>query len=345
MKSFDDFKLRLYGPLVLFLIGNFLFRLNIFVNGNQDARLRYFFVGLLFHYICWNIARWVILTIQKKRPGLEQLRPRLLWLLTIALPVLSLVAYLGRYYTHQFVLGFTTPFPPTLELANGVGIQLFYHTVYIGIYEGWYVIQEWQKIVAEKEALVKLQWQSRFDSLKNQVNPHFLFNSLNSLSSLIAENPRRAQDFVDEMSTVYRYLLQTNDKALTNLKEELRFVHAYFHLLETRFGEAIKLELDVPPQYLDCQLAPLTLQVLLENAVKHNIISLKNPLTIEIKMADNNRLLVRNNLQRKQIHVKSEGVGLSNIVAKYQLMNDTTIHISETDTHFSVEIPLLPFNV
>src|SRR5207302_10574389 len=132
-----------------------------------------------------------------------------------------------------------------------------------------------------------------------QINPHFLFNSLSSLSSLIADDHKRAEKFVDELASVYRYLLQTNEKELTTLAKELEFINAYFHLLKTRFSDGIQMELNVDNKYDDFLLPPLTLQILLENAVKHNVILPDKPLIIKVYTDEADNLIVLNNLQKK----------------------------------------------
>jgi LytS/YehU family sensor histidine kinase len=155
--------------------------------------------------------------------------------------------------------------------------------------------------LVEKEQLKKTNLQGQYKSLKNQVNPHFLFNPLNSLSSLIADEPQRAEQFVDEMAKVYRHLLQTNRPAdtpgretdLTTLTNELTFIESYFHLLKTRYASGIQLEITIDSADEDRLLPLLTLQVLVEKAVKHNVIHAARPPIIEIKSAPNGHLLVR----------------------------------------------------
>lgn len=178
-------------------------------------------------------------------------------------------------------------------------------------------------------------------ALQSQINPHFLFNSLNTLSSLIDEQPNQATDFVDELSTVYRYLLRSNDADLTALRVELRFIHSYFHLLRTRFGNSIDLTVDIDERYNEALLPPLTLQLLVENAVKHNIVLLEQPLIIRIRTTIEQQLVVENSLQRKNLHVESTGIGLSNIATKYRLLNQPIPVIDEYKGWFRVTLPLL----
>lgn len=179
-------------------------------------------------------------------------------------------------------------------------------------------------------------------ALQAQLNPHFLFNSLNSLSSLIADEPEKAEQFVDEMSNVYRYLLRTNEAELTTLSTELSFIQSYYHLLKTRHGQGIDLTIDVADRFQNYLIPPLTLQLLLENAVKHNVVSASFPLRISISSNESGHLRVRNNLQRRaKDRVNSTQKGLLNIVAKYELLNQPDVSIQETGETFEVVVPLI----
>ncbi|GAB4014254.1 histidine kinase [Spirosoma sp. KCTC 42546] len=178
-------------------------------------------------------------------------------------------------------------------------------------------------------------------ALQSQINPHFLFNGLNTLSSLIDESPTQAGEFVDELSNVYRYLLRSNENELTTLRIELRFINSYFHLLRTRFGRSVSLEVAVDEAYMETLLPPLTLQLLVENAVKHNVVLSQSPLRIRIRSTDTQQLVVENSLQRKTLRVESNGVGLSNISVKYRLLNQPAPIIEEWDGWFQVTLPLL----
>ncbi|QJW90895.1 histidine kinase [Spirosoma taeanense] len=182
-------------------------------------------------------------------------------------------------------------------------------------------------------------------ALQGQVNPHFLFNSLNVLDSLIEDDPEQAHVFLDELSSVYRYLLRANEQPLTELADELAFIQSYYQLLRTRHGNGVQLFLRVDEHYLNYQLPPLTLQLLVENAVKHNVVLPDQPLQIDIATDAEARLLVRNNIQRKTSRVASNGVGLSNILAKYQMLGQKKPVIWEADGQFLVTLPLIEQSV
>ncbi|WP_229365714.1 sensor histidine kinase [Fibrisoma montanum] len=178
-------------------------------------------------------------------------------------------------------------------------------------------------------------------ALQGQVNPHFLFNSLNTLSSLIDDSPRQAGEFVDELSSVYRYLLRANDNPLITLRDELDFIRSYYHLLQTRHGKGIDLRIAVDDRFLDTQLPPLTLQLLVENAVKHNVVLPDQPLTIAIATNPDGQLVVQNNLQRKASRVLSNGIGLSNILTQYRMLGQGLPTVHDGSGEFVVILPLV----
>lgn len=241
-------------------------------------------------------------------------------------------------YEHGPLFGFTTP---VVSMTHILLLNLVVNLISVGVFESQYSMGVWRASQAEKEQLKKINLQSQYESLKNQVNPHFLFNTLNSLSSLIADEPERAEEFVDEMAKVYRYLLQTNRQTddtgeLTTLATEMAFIQSYFHLLKTRYGAGIQLDIALDAADMHRLLPPLTLQMLVENAVKHNVIHANKPLIIEIRSGAAHWLVVRNNLQRKTTRVISSQVGLSNIAAKYRLLFQHRPDLDPATTGFTV---------
>ena len=226
------------------------------------------------------------------------------------------------------------------------------------IQETFHSLGHWKHHEFNKEKLLKENIQGQLQSLKAQISPHFLFNSLNSLSTLIAEDSEKAEQFVDQMARVYRYLLQTNQSTidedqvnhLTSLSNELAFIESYYHLLKTRYGEGMYLTIDVDEKYLGHLIPPLTLQLLVENAVKHNVIRSSRPLTVEIFSTADGLLRVQNNLQKKNVsgleNLESTRIGLANIQAKYHLMahNPSVVPepvIENGPDYFRVTLPLI----
>lgn len=193
----------------------------------------------------------------------------------------------------------------------------------------------------EKEQLEKDKLRAELNQLKGIVNPHFLFNNLNSLSSLIGENPVRAESFLDELTKVFRYLLRNNQTELTILGQELQFIQSYYHLLQTRYGNGINLKIQVDKKYEEWLLPPLTLQLLVENAVKHNRLQKEHPLYIEIVVTAGNTLIVRNTIFKREGVVESTGFGLQNINKRYKMLNLPGVSIEKDHWHFTVTIPLI----
>ncbi|MCX2680233.1 2TM domain-containing protein [Galbibacter sp. EGI 63066] len=181
---------------------------------------------------------------------------------------------------------------------------------------------------------------ARFDALKNQLDPHFLFNSLNVLTSLIDENPEAAQKFTTGLSKVYRYVLEQKNKELVTLEEELQFAKVYMGLLHMRFENSIDFQVSDKLLKSEARVVPLSLQLLLENAVKHNKVTASKPLQITIS-EENNYLVVSNHLQPKEVIKKSSGVGLNNIRQRYGLLTNRKVLIEKTQEEFKVKIPML----
>lgn len=199
----------------------------------------------------------------------------------------------------------------------------------------------WKENETRAANLEKEKSQVQFDNLKNQLNPHFLFNSLTSLDSLIQENPTLARDFLQQLSKVFRYVLQSQEKGLVSLKTELDFIKNYVQLLQTRFGEMLQVNFEIQPDDLDKQLAPVTLQILIENAIKHNIINQSNPLIINI-ISQESSLVISNNIQRKKQVETSNGQGLKNLQSLYGYLSNESLIINEDDKNYSVQVPLIP---
>jgi PAS domain S-box-containing protein len=192
--------------------------------------------------------------------------------------------------------------------------------------------------------LLKLQkenLQSQFDVLKQQVNPHFLFNSLNVLTSLIRLEPELAEKFTEHLAKVYRYVLENKDNELVTLSTEMSFLDAYIFLINIRFMDKVQVNIRISDEKKNCRIIPLAMQLLIENAIKHNAMSKKSPLTIDIFIDDDNRLNVVNNLQEREAHMTSTGVGLKNIQNRYKLLNNSVPSFDKTDTHFVARIPLI----
>ena len=219
-----------------------------------------------------------------------------------------------------------------ISLLITIVCVIFFHAIYF-----YKALQE-KKIKEQK--IIAGTASAKFDALKNQLDPHFLFNSLNVLTSLIDEDPRQAQNFTTALSKVYRYVLEQKNKDLVSVDEELEFARTYVKLLKMRFEESIHFEIPDSSSIPEGKIVPLSLQLLLENAVKHNVVSGKNPLSIRV-FEQNGALIVQNTLQEKQVIRRSSGVGLQNIRQRYNLLSSRQVVIDKTGKHFTVRLPIL----
>jgi uncharacterized membrane-anchored protein YhcB (DUF1043 family)/putative flippase GtrA len=198
-----------------------------------------------------------------------------------------------------------------------------------------------QTISLENETLKMEALQSQFESLKNQLSPHFLFNSLTALKTLIKEAPETAQNYINSLSRALRYTLKSNEKQLVALKDEMEFMESYLFLIGLRFGENLSINTNIKEELLSNNIPPLTIQTLVENAIKHNEISKRNPLKINILTTDNESLIIINDIHEKITGEEGTGIGLANLSKQYMLLINKEINIRKEDNKFSVEVPLI----
>ncbi|MFK7832363.1 MAG: histidine kinase [Winogradskyella sp.] len=228
----------------------------------------------------------------------------------------------------------------TNESWAGYSFGLWITLTIVSFFYVAYFYNRYQKNKIQEQKVIAGTASAKFDALKNQLDPHFLFNSLNVLTSLIEENPVNAQKFTTSLSKVYRYVLEQKSKELVTVDEELNFARTYMSLLKMRFEDSIIFEIPDKASNPESKVVPLSLQLLLENAVKHNMVTTSKPLHIKI-YEDGDHLVVMNNLQPKQIVKKSSGVGLENIKQRYQLLSNRKVHINQREKDFAVAIPML----
>jgi two-component system LytT family sensor kinase len=266
------------------------------------------------------------------------------WAGIIATVIYTVIAVLMIHYV-QYILIFGYQFENFFSgnlvwvhlfaIIFSLGVAAFFHAK--GFMVNWKVAmtQETtkQEIVAKTET-------AKFESLKNQLDPHFLFNSLNVLTSLIGENPLQAERFTTKLSKVYRYVLEQRNKDLVPIEEELKFAKTYMELLGMRFEEAVRFNIPDSISNNELKIVPLSLQLLLENAVKHNVVSTSKPLTINI-YEEGTYLIIENNINPKEAIGKSTKVGLQNIVDRYGLITQKGVKIENNNKTFKVSLPLL----
>ena len=277
--------------------------------------------------------------IKYRFPALTQTTKRIIINTFLIVPFMALgISFLYFFYAQFNILGYK-PTGEDLKLCLLLGFCV--NLVFETLYESDFVMEKYKATMRERQLLEQQSVNTEFDSLKNQVNPHFLFNCFNTLSSLITEDKKKAEKFLDELSKVYRYLLRNNETGLSTVESEIKFIQSYYKLLQTRHGEAVQINIEIDKRYEPYLIPSLTLQLLVENVVKHNVLSKNKPLVIDIFSTAGNKLVVNNNLQRRSQKVPSGKVGLENIKAKYKLLKQRGMQVIEDGKNFTVVLPLI----
>lgn len=342
MKIITPPRLELYSflfsmPLIDLVLNLILFKERFWT----DSKVWFISYPLIFVI---GIASWLshvqyAHNIQLRFPELHHTRSRVIWkvlmFLFIMTPSVLLIFFLYDYF---HILGYQLQ---QMDLVKGLFVGFAVNMIFETLYEADYIFTKLKESTAEKETLQELSLQTEFDTLKNQVNPHFLFNCFNTLSSLITVDKEKAEQFLNELSKVYRYLLRNNQEGLSTVESEIKFIQSYYRLLQTRHGEAVQLNIEIDKRYNMYLLPSLTLQLLVENVVKHNALSKSKPLVIDIFTTAGNKLVVNNNLQRRTVRAPSNKVGLENIKAKYALLKKPGFEIMENEKNFTVVLPLI----
>lgn len=281
--------------------------------------------------------------LSKKISWVEQTRERVMYG-TIGTIFINIVMVLVCNYVNFIIIQKENPsnfFSGEMALSNWIIINVA--LLVSAILHAKSFMEEWKKSakreVIEQKIIAKSA-NAQFESLKNQLDPHFLFNSLNVLSALIDENPEQAQRFTSSMSKIYRYVLDEKDKELVTVEEEIDFAKTYCELLKTRFEDSVNFEFNIDENCKNLFVVPLSLQLLLENAIKHNYATSSKPLVIKI-FSENRFLGVENNVQAREIVKERDGIGLSNIVQRYSLLTKQNVYIDKSPEFFRVKIPIL----
>lgn len=282
-----------------------------------------------------NISLFFLL--RRWLPGYEKTTQRLLWHLPLGVGYTALVA-LADAGLIRYLNGGTGPYWPSYWLLFENGLLM--SVILVSVYGSWYFFQQWRKYFLRSTELERQEAISQLEALKQQVDPHFLFNSLNTMAALIGDNPP-AQDFLGSLANVYRYVLMSKESSTVPLAQELAFAKDYLYLNSIRFREGIQISQEIAPEALPLRIPPLAVQLLLENAIKHNAFSLHAPLHITIR-ATAGILSVTNTVQRKTILETSTKQGLLNIVNRFRLLTNRPVSIENRGDEFEVTLPLLP---
>lgn len=336
MCGFDDRWIMIVGiPIGGFIVSVMLFH-NYYDAGNWQFLSVCIPMSLVYTASFWFCMRMAYTRVKGFFPDLKDIGKRIAIMFVVLLLVYVVINFLLDNLFGMLFAGHKTEPSVVMEIIS----TMLLTALVIAIYEAISFYTQLQQTVAEKVELERRHVQSQLESLRNQVNPHFLFNSLNTLIYLIPENPDNAVRFVQKLSKVYRYVLESRDASVIPLKEELDYLNAYVYLLRERFGENLIVDTQQLDALENALIVPLTLQMLFENVIKHNIISAEKPLKIET-FYENEHIVVRNNLQRKNQTMDSTGVGLDNIRERYQFLTQKEVGVIVSKEYFTVLIPVI----
>lgn len=335
--GFNDFWFSVVGIFILSLVTNYLFS-NTLVSSSFIEVFIGWAVSLLFTTIDWVINRGIMIYLRRKYPEFSDVAKRIvLFFIGITCTVI-IVDYVGGTLL-SLIPGFHFG-----EFTSRIKILLPIIIITImtmAIYEAIYYNIRLQKSIRQEEKSKQAIVQAQLDVLRNQAQPHFFFNTLNTLRDIIDQNPKEdAKEFVDKLSDMYRFLLEAGNANLIPLKNELKFAKAYIHIQSERFGANLIVNWDIPQTSLEFNIVPMSLQLLLENAIKHNVISKAKPLQIDIVVKEN-KLRVENKIQPKSTQLPSTKLGLANIQKRYALISENSIEIKNDGNKFVVTLPLI----
>jgi len=331
----------LIGTLVYLIFLSIFYFIGSFDDGYTlaEAWIQYY-ENMIFAVILYAAnAIWIEYLIKKYKYQILEIR-RFVWAISGNIVFSAVGIFIAKVILQMGI--YKMPFSRFIEQQNfeNYRISLLISLVVSLIFYGAWFYKNKQENKVKEQKIIAGTASAKFDALKNQLDPHFLFNSLNVLTSLIEEDPYQAQKFTTSLSKVYRYVLEQKNKDLVSVDEELQFAKTYVRLLKMRFEDSIVFEIPEKSSNPDAKIIPLSLQLLLENAVKHNVVTSDKPLYIKVT-EENDVLVVSNNLQEKQVVKKSSGVGLTNIQQRYGILTDRKVHINKKASEFSVELPML----
>ncbi len=304
-----------------------------------------FVIGLGYTSLYWFVLRAVIIQLRR----VDRLRDHVHWRLGLSLGLAFALVLVVQLGVKAMIANFTdnptdVQLPAEAPVIFSIILSTILCVMMIAVYEFIYFLAKYRDGLAAQEQLVRLQMQSQLVSLRDQVNPHFLFNSLNTLASIIPEDPTTATKFVQRLSAVYRRVLEHGGTATVTLADELTALDDYLFLMRTRFEDKLRVSIAVDPEVRLLRVVPLSLQMLVENAIKHNIVSRERPLEISVE-AEPTYVRVTNLLQLRAIKEDSTGIGLTNIRERYRLLGAYAVDITETTATYAVELPLLPAQI
>jgi sensor histidine kinase YesM len=335
--GFDDKWFVIIGVFLLGLTSVYVFNVSDTDLTTIELVLT-FVVSYFFSATDWLINRFILIQLRKIFPSLKDSAKRIVFLFLGTLFTVITVDFIGVTLVSLIADNVSYDFS---ERIRSLVTTIFLTTMVTAIYEAVYFFVLLKKSIRDEEQAKQAIIQAELDTLRNQAQPHFFFNTLNTLRDIIDQSPKEdAKQFVDKLSDIYRFLLESGNSNLISLKAELKFAKAYIHVQSERFGENLKLNWNIPQSAEDKMIAPMSLQLLLENAIKHNVVSRAKPLVINVDI-DADFIVVTNKIQKKSTQLPSTKMGLKNIEKRYALISDRSVKIVNDGDQFSVSLPLL----
>lgn len=335
--GFNDVWFVFTGIFLLSFITDFMFSRNSFARLPFAEATINWSVSLMFATVNWLVMRTFLIALRKRYPGLKDNKKRIpLFFLSIVFTVAT-VDYLGNA-TLGYIFNQSYNHPLRSKIILPI---ILISTMTMAIYEAVYYYIRLKQSIRDEEEAKRAIVQAQLDTLRNQAQPHFFFNTLNTLRDIIDQNTKEeAKEFVNRLSEVFRFILESGNSNLIELKDELKFAKAYIHIQKERFGNNLDIKWDIPESDDRQLVIPMSLQLLLENAVKHNVISKAKPLKVLVT-TENGHLMVSNKIQPKSTQMPTTKLGLKNIQRRYDLISDKRVVIDKNDGHFQVKLPLL----
>ncbi len=334
--GFDDLWFKTVGILLISFATYYLFSNPFRERPFIDAFITWG-VSFAFATCDWFIIRAVMILLRKKYPALKDSALRISLFFLAIVGTVIIVDFIGI----SLLSPLTNEDYNFLERSKALLSIILISTMTMAIYEAVYFYIRLKKSIREEEQSKQAIVQAQLDALRNQAQPHFFFNTLNTLRDIIDYNAKEdAKEFVDKLSDIYRFLLESGNANLIPMKDELKFAKAYIHIQAERFGDNLKLNWNIPNFPLHTMIVPMSLQLLLENAIKHNVISKAKPLLINVVIEDS-KLIVSNEIQPKSTQLPSTKLGLKNIAKRYSLISSKSVEIDNDGKKFTVSLPLL----
>lgn len=327
-----EFIIRFTGITIISVIAVFLDFGYTAAHGNF---LKVFLVSFIRTALIWN-GSMIIIQYAVSRFSIFKETVKLIAFQVVVLCLFVFLVELGEIFAAEHYLHATMSHAEKTTLIVGSLLITF---MISSIYASVAFFIQWKENLLRTQALEKANLEARYDTLRNQVNPHFLFNSLNTLLMLVNDNPV-ASKYVESISEIMRYMLQSRDKEAVLLRDELKIAHDYVFIQQSRFGDKLKVEFDVSEKFYHYAVAPLSLQMLLENAIKHNVVSKEDPLIVKVFVQENVHLVIENTIKAKLDKDPSTGVGLENIRNRYLHLTGKNVVAKQENGKFVVMLPL-----